>query len=253
MKKLLIGVMVGGILVITGLKDIHAEHSQILPLKIEQVEVLPKGNRALNAGLAYEMGREYLGREYDNIRLAPLGLRCGVGDSAEVGGFIAFSSNMDDDRDAPDESGLEGLTLFYKTGMNEYFALQVGITFLGNDDIAPYANDGADLFVNIPMQRQTSSGLLYGQFGYRIQGGDFDGTDYFNFGIGYGLNLNNRMGFNFELVGEGGHKGTRNTLDLILGSNFLVNDKMRFVPYVSIGIYEDSPDVAIGSLLGYTF
>ncbi|HQB53534.1 MAG TPA: hypothetical protein PLX62_11575 [Bacteroidales bacterium] len=253
MKNLLIGVMVGGILVITGLRDIHAEYLQIMPLKIEQVEVLSQGQMALNAGLAYEMGREFLGREYDNIRLAPLGLRRGVGDSAEVGGFIAFSSNMDDDRNAPDESGLEGLTLFYKLGMNEYFALQAGIAFLGNDDIAPYANDGVDLFVNVPMQRRISSGLLYGQFGYRTQGGDFDGTDYFNFGIGYGLSLNNKMGFNFELVGEGEHKGTRNTLDLIMGSNFLVNNKMRFVPYVSIGIYDDSPDVAIGSLIYYTF
>ena len=253
MKKLLIGVMVAGILVMTGLRDIHAEYSQILPLKIEQVEALSKGSMALNVGLAYEVGREYLELEYDNIRLAPLGLRYGVGDSAEVGGFIAFSSNLDDDRNAPDESGLEGLTLFYKTVMNEYFALQVGITFLGNDDVEPYANDGADLFVNIPMQRKISSGLLYGQFGYRIQGGDFDDTDYFNFGIGYGLNLDNNIGFNFELVGEGEHKGTRNTLELILGSNIPVDDKMRFAPYVSIGIYEDSPDVAIGGLLDYTF
>jgi hypothetical protein len=227
--------------------------AEIRPLKIERVDVLPRGQIAMNAGLAYEWDREYLGLEYNNVRLAPLGLRYGLGDSAEVGGFIAYSSNSEDDNGAPDESGLEGLTLFGKLVMNEFISIQPGVTFLGDDDIAPYANDGLDLFINVPMQHRIAEGLLYGQFGYRVQGGDFDDTTYFNFGIGYGLPLNNQLGLNIELVGEEAQKGTRNTLELVVGGNFLMNQNVRIGPYISIGLYDDSPDAAVGSFLEVMF
>jgi len=216
---------------------------------IERVDMLSRGQMEIDAGLAYEKGREYLDREYDNTRIAPLGLRYGLGDSAEVGGFFAYSYNSADDHGAPDESGLEGLTLFGKLGLNEYFSLQSGITFGGADDIAPYANDGLDLFINIPMQRRIGSGLLYGQFGYRVQGGDYDGTSFINYGVGYGLPVNNSLDLNVELVGEEAQKGTKNTLDLIIGGNFILNSKVRISPYISVGLYEDSPDFAVGSLL----
>lgn len=250
MKHGLLCTVLGIIMAIAGWTAAQAE---IWPLKIERVNVLPRGQLVMDAGIAFEQDRELAGLEYDNVRLAPLGLRYGLGDSAEVGGFIAFSSNSADNSGAPDESGLEGLTLFGKLAMNESFSLQLGATILGDDDIAPYANDGVDLFVNIPMQRQIAHGLLYGQFGYRIQGGDFDDTSYFNFGIGYGYPLDDRIELNVELVGEQEQKGTRNTLELVLGGNIIATRNVRIGPYLSIGIYDDSPDVAVGSFLEVTF
>lgn len=250
MKSLFIGIVLGTVMAIPGWATAQTE---IWPLKIERVDVLPRGQLALDAGLAFESDREFLGLKYDNVRLAPLGLRYGLGDSAEVGAFIAYSSNSDDDSDAPDESGLEGLTLFGKLAMNENFSIQAGGTLLGDDDIVPYANDDLDLFINIPMQHRIGPGLLYGQFGYRVQGGDFDDTSYFNFGAGYGLPVDNQLSLNIELVGEDAQKGTRNTLDLVVGGNFFINREVRIGPYVSIGIYDDSPDIAVGSFLQVMF
>ncbi len=250
MQKLIIGVMVSAALTAIGWSSALAE---VQPLKIERVSVLPSGRAALDVGLALEDDREIAGLEYDNVRFAPFGIRYGVGDSAEVGGFIAFSDNSDEDTGAPDESGLEGLTLFGKLAVNDSIALQAGATFLGDDDIAPYANDGLDLFVNVPMQRKIASGLLYGQFGYRVQGGDFDNNSYFNFGIGYGLPVNNQFDLNIELVGEDAQKGTRNTLDLVVGGSIMAGRNLRIAPYISFGLYDDSPDVAVGSFLEVMF
>lgn len=250
MKKLITGVMVSAALVAAGWSPALAE---VQPLKMERAGVMPSGRAALNVGIALESDREFLGRKYDNLRLAPFGIRYGMGDSAEVGAFIGFSANSDDDSPAPDESGLEGLTLYGKLALNDSIALQAGATFLGDDDIAPYANDDLDLFVNVPMQRKIGPGLLYGQFGYRVQGGDFDTESYFNFGIGYGLPLNNMFDLNIELVGEDAQKGTFNTLDLVVGAGIMADRNLRIAPYISLGIYDDSPDIAAGCFLDVMF
>jgi hypothetical protein len=250
MKKLCACAMAGIFLAVIVATAASAE---VWPVKMERAGVVDRGHFELDAGLAYEEGREIQGLEYDNLRLAPLGLRYGLGESAEVGGFIAYSDNSSDDAGAPDDSGLEGISLFGKMELNQYFSLQAGVTFWGDDDIAPYANDGLDLFVNVPMQRKLGVGLLYGQFGYRAQGGDFDDTSYFNYGIGYGLPLKGNLGVNVELVGEEEQKGTSNTLDLVLGLSVMAQKGLRIAPYVSFGLYDDSPDVSVGGVLNVTF
>jgi hypothetical protein len=230
---------------------------EMRPLRMEQTGVLPGRVVAMDIGLALEKGRETSRGEYDNIRLQPLGVRFGLGNGLEVGGYLGVSSNSRDDAGAPDESGLEGLTVFGKLAVNEHVAVQFGLTVGGDDDIAPYPNDGLDLFINVPMQAQLGIGLLYGQFGYKVQGGDFDFNSYFNYGIGYALPLNERIGFNVELIGEEAH-GTNvgfigNTLDLVLGANMNLGNFIRLDPYLSVGLYDSSPDVAIGAAMQVRF
>jgi hypothetical protein len=250
MKNLFLGILVCAGLVLAGMPAFSAD---IWPVKIERTDVLAKGKIQVDAGLALESDREIQGLEYNNLRLAPLGARYGLGESAEVGGYIAASDNYDDDDGAPDDSGIEGVSLFGKLGLNQNASLQAGITFLGDDDIAPYPNDGLDLFVNVPLQRQLGKGLLYGQIGYHVKGGDFDNVTYFNYGVGYGLPLNSMLGVNLELVGEEAQSGTNNTLDLVIGCNIAPNSMIRIVPYITLGIYEDSPDAALGGYLYLTF
>jgi hypothetical protein len=259
MKKLFAGAMVVTFLLVLGMTAYAAD---IWPIKIERAGVLPKGSLELDAGLALESGREVAGLEYDNVRLAPFGVRCGLGESAEVGGFLAFSDNSAEDDGAPDESGLEGLTLFGKLALNENVSLQAGFTFGGEDDVFPYPNDGLDVFVNVPMQRKLGKGVLYGQFGYRAQGGDLDDSSYFNYGIGYGLPVANLVNLNIELVGEQAHFAgddadevllTSNTLDLVFGGSIVASKNLRVAPYISVGIYDDSPDVAGGCYLNVMF
>lgn len=251
MKNLIAGAVVGVFLAVVGCAAASA--ADIWPVKIERAGVLARGHFEVDAGMAYEMDREYLNLEYDNFRVAPVGLRYGLGDSAEVGGYFAYSDNSANDHGAPDDSGLEGVTLFGKLAMNDYFSLMGGLTFGGDDDIRPYANDGLDVFVDVPMQRKIGPGLLYGEFGYRVQGGDYDQTSYFNYGVGYGLPLNKMIGLNLELVGDEAQKGTENTLDLVVGCNIVPDSKIRIAPYISFGLYDDSPDVAIGGMLHVMF
>jgi len=206
MKTLFAVSFMVGIFVVSGLTVCMAE---MWPLKIERVDVLSQGQMFMSAGLAYEKNREYMGNEYDNVRLAPFGLRYGLGDSVEAGGFLSYSSNSANDDGAPDKSGLEGVTFFGKLSINNNFAIQVGGTFLGDDSVAPYANDGLDIFVNVPMQLKLGQGMLYGQFGYRVQGGDYDGTSYFNYGIGYGKPFSKQLALNVELVGEEFQRNTQ--------------------------------------------
>lgn len=250
MKNLFVGAVAG---IVLSAMAVTAASAEVWPVKMERAGVVDRGHFELDAGLAFEQGREVQGLEYDNVRLAPLGLRYGLGDSAEVGGSIACSDNSSDDAGAPDDSGLEGISLFGKLELNQYFSLQAGVTFWGDDDIAPYPNDGLDLFVNVPMQRKLAGGLLYGQFGYRAQGGEFDDTSYFNYGIGYGLPLSGKLGVNVELVGEEEHNGTDNTLDLVLGMSVMAKKGLRIAPYVSFGLYDDSPDVSVGGMLNVMF
>jgi hypothetical protein len=232
--------------------------AEMRPVKIEQAGVLPGRVVAMDIGLALEKGREIEpGFKYDNVRLQPLGVRFGLGNGLEVGGYLGLSVNSRDDFGAPDESGLEGLTVFGKLAVNPNIAVQLGLTIGGDDDIAPYPNDGLDLFINVPMQAQLGIGLLYGQFGYKVQGGDFDSNSYFNYGIGYALPLNDRIGFNVELVGEEAHITkvgfVGNTLDLVLGANMALADNIRLDPYLSVGLYDSSPDVAVGAALEIRF
>jgi hypothetical protein len=232
--------------------------AELRPLKMERAGVLPEGVMAMDIGLALEKGREVLPwGEYDNVRLQPLGARFGLGNGLELGGYLGVSINSDDDPGAPDESGLEGLTLFGKLAVNPNVAVQFGLTFGGADDIAPYPNDGLDLFVNVPMQARLGEGLLYGQFGYKVQGGDFDFNSYFNYGVGYAHPLSSQIGLNVELVGEEAHYtnvgDVGNTLDLVLGATMDLAENVRFDPYLSVGLYDSSPDVAIGAALQIRF
>lgn len=235
-------------------KAFVSEMSVLSPVRIERASVLSEGELALDARLVFELNREFRGRDYDNVRLSPLGMRYGVASSLEVGGFFGFSANDKDDRLAPDDSGLEGFTLFGKLELNEYAALQVGLTFGGDDDVFPYPNDGLDLFVNLPLQRKIGEGLLYGEFGYTVQGGDLDTNDYFNFGLGYAFPVAKEVGLNVELAGEQGQFGTssNNTLDLLLGANFVV-DRLRIAPFATLGLYDASPDFSLGSTLEVRF
>ncbi|MFH1674601.1 MAG: hypothetical protein ABIF87_14410 [Pseudomonadota bacterium] len=236
-------------------KAVVSEMSVLHSVRIESASVLSEGELVLDARLAVELDRELSDRDYDNVRLTPIGMRYGVDPSLEVGGFLGFSANDKDDRLAPDDSGLEGLTVFGKLTLNESAALQVGLTFIGDDDVFPYPNDGLDLFVNLPLQRKIGEGLLYGEFGYTVQGGDLDTNDYFNFGIGYAFPVSEEASLNVELAGEEGQLGTswNNTLDLLLGANFIVDERLRIAPFVTFGLYEASPDFSLGSTLEMRF
>ncbi len=226
----------------------------IRPVKIETASVLTKGEWALDAGLAFEFDRELRGREYDNFRLAPFGLRYGVVPSLEIGAFFAYSSNDGEDAGAPDESGLEGISLFGKLELNKFAALRVGLTFGGNDDIFPYPNDGVDLFANLALHRPLGKGLLFGEFGYTAQGGDLDGNQYFNYGIGYAIPAGDKVSLSVELTGEEEHIGnSANTLDVVVGVNVLLAHQLRLAPFVVAGINDAGPDFAFGSFLELRF
>jgi len=225
----------------------------LTPVRIERVSVLSEGELVLDAGLAYEFDREWQDREYDNFRLAPLGMRYGVTSSIEVGGFLGFSANDRNDSGAPDDSGLEGISIFGKMSLNDFASLQVGLTLAGDDDVHPYPSDEVDLFINLPLQRPLGKGLVYGEFGYTVQGGDLDDSSYFSYGIGYALPMEDKISLNFELAGDESHAGTDNSLDLLLGANFLATERMRLAPFIVIGLFDASPDFAMGSALEFRF
>jgi len=221
------------------------------PILIEKVEVLPNGASALTAGAAYETGREVMGFEYDNIRLSPLGFRHGLGDGLEVGGYVGFNSNSADDAGAPDEGGLEGITAYVKTALNANVALQFGVTLAGSDDVWPYPNDGFDFFVNVPMQRQVGGGSLYGEFGYTVKDEVANqlGFNYFNYAVGYAFPMQTGTTANVELVGDEGpypHGQTGNHMDLVFGVSTEMAPGTRVAPYASVGLYDNSPDIALG-------
>ena len=235
-----------------------AAHAQERPLLVERATVLPAGEAAVFGHLAYEIGREGMspevggGAEYDNARLGPFGARFGLGDRVEVGGYLTANINDEDDDDAPDDSGLEGLTVYGKIAANDYIAVTTGLTTAGSDDVGPYPNDGIDFFVNLPMQRPLGVGLLYGELGYTVQDSDVGGS-FVNYGIGYSVPMNEKLALNAELVGEeSGGPGTGpfrngNTMSLVLGGNFQPDRNMDVAPYVSLGLYDAAPSVALGA------
>jgi hypothetical protein len=63
-------------------KPLVPEISALTPVRIERASVLSEGELALDARLAIDLNREFRGRDYDNVRLAPLGVRYGVVSSA---------------------------------------------------------------------------------------------------------------------------------------------------------------------------
>jgi len=218
------------------------------PVTIERAEVLHQGQLAIDAGLALESDREIVTGEYDNMRLAPLGARFGLGSGIELGANLAFSSNDANQTGAPDDSGLEGITLFGKLKLNPSSTLRVGLVAAGDNDIAPYPNDEIDIFANLALQKPIDAGLLYGELGYKAQGGDFDFNSYFNYGVGFAMPIAKTIGLNLELVGEQAQEiGIANTLDLVLGANLLFGDNIRLAPYASFGLNDASPDVAAGA------
>lgn len=223
-----------------------AAQAEMRPVLISPVQVMGSGQTALIGSAAYELGREdTFGLEYDNIGIGPLGVRHGLGDGFEAGAYLQFDLNDADDAGAPDESGLRGITVYGKTTLNANVGVEFGITLVGADDIAPYPNDGLDFFVNVPMQRQIGANLLYGQFGYTIKDAEGFNANYFNYGLGYALPMNPSTSLNFELVGdEGLVSGTH--MDLVFGVNAEMQPGMHLTPYASIGLYDASPDLAIG-------
>jgi hypothetical protein len=228
--------------------------SVVRPVKIETALVLPEGQTALDAGLAMELDREWRDREYDNIRFAPVGIRSGVAPGLEIGGFFGYSSNDDEDLLAPDESGLEGISVFGKLQLNRFAAVRVGLNVAGDDDVFPYPSDEIDLFANLALQRTVGKGLLCGEFGYTTQGGDLDTNNYFNYGIGYAYPASDLLSINVELTGEEDHAGTfGNTLDLLVGANLITTDGMRLSPFVTFGLNDASPDFSIGGFLEVRF
>lgn len=229
--------------------------SVLHPILIETAQGLAKGQLAIDAGGAAEFDRELSnGAEYDNVRMTPSGVRFGFGSGFEAGVALAFSANDANDIGAPDETGVEGLSLFGKVQLNKFSALRAGVTVGGDDDIAPYPNDGVDFFFNLALQRPMEYGLLYGEFGYKAQGGDFDFNSYFNYGVGFAIALADAIGVNVELVGEQSQEiPVDNSLDLVAGATLLLVDNFRLAPYVSLGLTDASPDLASGAMVELRF
>lgn len=234
-------------------------HSQERPLLVERATVLSAEEAAVFGHLAYEIGREAGGgagpdapggAKYDNARVGPFGARFGLGDRVEVGGYLTANINSEDDDGALDDSGLEGLTVYGKVAANDYIAVTTGLTVAGSDDVGPYPNDGIDFFVNMPMQRPLGVGLLYGELGLTVQDEqDMTGGTYINYGIGYSVPMNEQLALNAELVGEQDNSFARNgnTMSLVLGGNFQPDRNMDVAPYVSLGLYDAAPSLALGA------
>jgi len=238
--------------------DQHQSSLSLLhPIAIESAKVLAPGKLAIDAGGAMEFDREVRtagGLEYDNVRVLPTGVRFGLESGFEVGATLAFSANDANDVGAPDDSGVEGLSLFGKVELNKFSALRAGVTLGGDDDVAPYPNDGIDFFFYLALQSPMEYGLLYGEFGYKAQGGDFDFNSYFNYGVGFAAAITDTISANLELVGEQAQDiPISNALDFVMGVNLLIVDGFRLAPYLSLGLTDASPDFASGAVVELRF
>lgn len=235
-------------------KAAQPKFSQLRPITIEPASVLPHDQMAIDFGLTFEFDREYRDREYDNLRLAPMGIRYGLLPDFEIGAHLGFSANDEDDFGAPDDSGFEGLKLFGKLELNKFAAVQFGFNLGGDDDVFPYPSDDFDIFANLALQRSLGPGMLVGEFGYTAQGGDLDFNNYINYGLGYIFPMTQTMSLNAELSGEEDHYGTSaNTLDLLLGANIIVVDQIRVSPYFTFGLFDAGPDYAFGAAVEVRF
>ncbi|MCC5811612.1 MAG: hypothetical protein JJU06_14675 [Ectothiorhodospiraceae bacterium] len=223
------------------------------PIQIQRSQLVQPGQAELFGSLAYEISREpFIGgeqRDYDNLRVGPLGMRFGLTQGVEVGGHLTFNSNSGDSSDDPDDSGLEALTGFAKFALMQGMAVEGGIRVAGDDDVGPYPQDGIDFYINLSgEQRITDRGMIYGEFGLTVQDNDGGGGTYENWGLGYAHRLNTDVTLNAELVGDAAPSvyGAGNHMDLVLGANINVQQSMIFKPFVSVGIYDASPDFALG-------
>lgn len=248
----------GGALLAASLMSASAA-ADMRPIQIQRAQLVQPGQAEVFGSLAYELSREpitgALGtgpgaqRDYDNLRVGPLGMRFGVTRGVEVGGHLTFNSNRGDSSDDPDESGLEALTGFAKFALAPGVAAEGGVRVAGDDDVGPYPMDGIDFYVNLSAeQRITERGMVYGEFGLTIQDNDGGGGTYENWGLGYAHQLNTQVSLNAELVGDAAPSvyGAGNHMDLVLGANVNVQQTMILKPFVSVGIYDASPDFALG-------
>ena len=219
------------------------------PLTVERVAVLPAEGVGLRAGGRYGIGREAAaGLAYDNARIGPLGARFGLGDRVEVGGHLSADINMADDTGAPDETGLDGLTVYGKIAANDFLAITAGLTAGGANDVGPVPNDGLDFFVNIPMQRPLGAGRVYGELGMRVQDDAIGGT-FLNYGLGYSIPVAEQFAVTGELVGKESNIRFRdgNTMSLQLGGNFPPEPTIDVAPYLGRGVFDAAPTVSLGA------
>ncbi len=223
------------------------------PIHIQRVTVLPQGQSELFGMLAYEFSREPVafGQEvdYDNLRVGPLGIRFGAGNGLEFGGHLTFNANSGDGSDDPDDSGLEALTGFAKIGLTDQLAVEGGVRIAGDDEVGPYPMDGIDFYVNLAAEQPIGpQGKIYGEFGITVQDNDGFGGTYENWGIGYAHRINPELVLNAELVGDSapGVYGAGNHMDVVLGASFTVQRAMVVKPFMSVGVYDASPDAAFG-------
>ncbi len=242
----------GGALLTASLMSFNAA-ADTRPIQIQRAQLVQPGQAELFGSLAYELSREPIiagqQRDYDNLRVGPLGMRFGVTSGVEVGGHLTFNSNRGDSSDDPDESGLEALTGFAKFALMPGMAVEGGVRVAGDDDVGPYPMDGIDFYINLSgEQRITERGMIYGEFGLTVQDNDGAGGTYENWGLGYAHRLNQQVSLNAELVGDAAPSvyGAGNHMDLVLGANINLQQSMIFKPFVSVGIYDASPDFAMG-------
>ncbi len=222
------------------------------PLALTPASTLGAGETRAHGALSGQWGREASGeRDYHALGIGPVGIRHGAQEDWEYGGYVAFVNNVEDNADAtPDDSGLEGITGFAKLALNEHTALAVGARVGGSDDIAPYPSDGLDLYVRLPMQRPLGDGLAYGAIGYTVQEELEDpaygyGGNYANWGVGYAHPMDTGTNLNLELRGDESAPGDRNHMELLLGGGFQM-DTAHVRPYLGLGLYDASPDIAVG-------
>ncbi|MCP1675241.1 hypothetical protein J2T57_002389 [Natronocella acetinitrilica] len=237
---------------IAGLLGVTAASADIRPIQIQHAKVTPQDQFELFGNLAYESNREPGEFEYDNLRIGPIGARYGVIRGLEIGGHLTYNSNSGDSNNDPDDAGLEALVLFGKIALVDNVSVEGGVRLAGADDVGPYPMDGIDFYMNLAAeQRVGADGKIYGEFGYTIQDNDGFGGTYQNWGIGYGHRITPVFALNVELVGDSAPNnlpgpGFGNHMDLVLGANFNLQQVAILKPFVSVGVYDASPDVAIG-------
>ncbi|WP_200256414.1 hypothetical protein [Halorhodospira neutriphila] len=225
---------------------------ELRPLGLSRASVIGLGQTELFLGAVAETGREAGGRgnapedgDYDNFRLGPVGFRHGLMEGFEYGAYASFANNSADDAGAPDESGFEGVTGFAKLALSEQLAVEFGARLGGDDELYPYPNDGLDFYVNLPLQRRIGEGLAYAELGYTVRDdADVPGGNYANWGVGYAYPLDAGTTLNAELRGDENPTGS-NHMELLLGAGLQI-EQIHLRPYVGLGVYDASPDLAAG-------
>lgn len=261
-----------------GLTAVHAQ--AMTPTKIESTDVQPSGGWLFESGFDWETGRTLISDyssggmtddlEYDNIRIHPLSLKYGITDWIQFGVGTGYSMNSaDNDFNAVDEGGFEGLSFNSKFQWNQNIATTFELGFLGSDEAYPYSNDGFNFGLNIPMQMSLGPGTLNGELGYTIQSGDAtitgcvsgvcssstgDREGYINYGIGYVYEVNRTFGLSGELRGHGETvENGESILDLTLGTPIRMTEASHLKPALTLGLSDGSPSFALGLDYGMKF